>query len=97
MARTGTWILTWGDANALPDEPIAPAQIIGVIGDVPSARWLLRRAMIVRYLTARSPSFDVLTRRVALVYRVRAVWREGPVVFVRTALRALFRRLSMLK
>jgi hypothetical protein len=95
VARSATWILTWGDANPLPDQPITPTQLIGVIRDAPAAPPSLGRAMLLQYLTARSASVDLLTRRVAFVYRVRAVWRQGPLGFATTALRAIFRRLSI--
>ena len=95
VARTATWILTWGDANPLPDQPIAPSRLIGVIREVPAVRRSLRRAMLLRYLTLGSASVDLLTRRLAVVYRVVSVWRRGPLVFLRTGLRAIFRRLSI--
>src|SRR5258708_36994374 len=43
VARTPVWLLTWGDNNPLPDEPIAPDLVIGVIRAVPPAPQSLRR------------------------------------------------------
>jgi hypothetical protein len=95
VARTATWILTWGDANPLPDLPITPSQLIGVIRDVPAVRPSRWRAMLLLYLTSRSVPVDLLTRRVALVYRVSSLWSQGPLVFVGAAAQAIFRRLSI--
>ena len=47
VACTADWVLTWGDANPLPDEPIAPPRLIGVIlGQVPAVPRSLRRATV---------------------------------------------------
>jgi peptidase S24-like protein len=92
VARSSSWLLTWGDNNPLPDDPVEPARIIGAIRDVPAAPKSLRRKMLLWYLGSPNLPVEVLTHRVKLVYRVRTVWKQGPLVFARTLLRALLRR-----
>ena len=92
VARSSTWLLTWGDNNPLPDDPVAPIRIIGAIRDVPAAPKSLRRRMLLWFLGSPNQPIEVLTHRVRLVYRARTVWKQGPLVFARTLLRALIRR-----
>jgi hypothetical protein len=94
VARTAAWLLTWGDNNPLPDEPITLIRIIGAIRDVPAAPKSLRRRMLLWFLGSPNQPIEVLTHRVRLVYRARTVWKQGPLVFTRTLLRALLRRIS---
>jgi Peptidase S24-like len=94
VARTASWVLTWGDNNPLPDEPVTPIRIIGAIRNVPAAPKSLRRRMLLWFLGSPNQPIEVLTHRVRLVYRVRTVRKQGPLVFVRTLLRALHRRIS---
>lgn len=91
VARTEAWLLTWGDANPLPDEPIAPERVIGTIRSVAAAPRSLRRALLLRALAPRSLPIELLTRRVRLVYLLRSTWAQGLVVFTTKALRAVFR------
>src|SRR5262245_57766853 len=86
VARSASWLLTWGDNNPLPDEPVAPSRIIGAIRDIPAAPKSLRRKMLLWFLGSPNQPIEVLTRRVMLVYRVRTVWKQGPLVFARTLL-----------
>ena len=92
VARSATWLLTWGDANPLPDEPVPPARIIGLIRDVPPARKSLRRSLLVFFLRSPRQPVELLTRRIRLVYRVRALWKQGPLAFAGALLRAFLRR-----
>jgi hypothetical protein len=92
VARTATWLLTWGDNNPLPDEPVTPTRIIGAIRDVPAAPKSLRRSMLLWFLGSPNQPIEALTHRVRLVYLARTVWKQGPLVFARTLLRALIRR-----
>jgi peptidase S24-like protein len=92
VGRTASWFLTWGDNNPLPDEPVTPVRIIGAIRDVPAAKKSLRRRMLLWFLGSPNQPIDVLTHRIRLVYRARTVWKQGPLVFARTLLRALIRR-----
>jgi hypothetical protein len=94
VARTSTWLLTWGDNNPLPDEPVMPVRIIGAIRDVPAAQKSSRRRMLLWFLGSPEQPIEVLTQRVRLVYRAQTVWKQGPLVFARTLLRALIRRIS---
>ncbi len=92
VARSATWLLTWGDANPLPDEPVPPARIIGLIRDVPQARKSLRRSLLVFFLRSPRQPVELLTRRIRLVYRARALWKQGPLAFAGALLRAFLRR-----
>jgi len=94
VARSATWLLTWGDANPLPDEPIEPMCVIGSIRDVPAAPHSRRRALLLRFLGSPRTPIGLLTRRVRLAHRMRAAWAQGPLVFTKKALRAVFRRRS---
>jgi signal peptidase I len=92
VARSATWLLTWGDNNPLPDELVTPARIIGVIRDVSAAPKSLRRKVLLWFLGSPNQPIEALTHRVRLVYRAQTVWKQGPLVFARTLLRALIRR-----
>jgi hypothetical protein len=94
VARSETWLMTWGDANSLPDFPITPDYVIGAIRD---ARRLPRswyRSLLLRVLAPPSAPADRVTRRVQLVYRVRSHWRHGPLDFAGAVLHELIRRLT---
>jgi hypothetical protein len=93
VARTASWILTWGDNNPLPDEPIAPERVIGTIRGVPAAARSLHRRVFLRLLGAPRQPIDVLTHRLRLVYRARTAWGQGPLVLAGLLLRALLRRM----
>jgi hypothetical protein len=94
VARTASWLLTWGDANPLPDEPIELAQVIGVVRNVPVAPRSLPRALLLRLVAPPTVPMELVRYRVRLVHRIRSTWRQGPLVFIRTAVRAVARRLS---
>jgi Peptidase S24-like len=94
VARSATWLLTWGDNNPLPDEPIPASRAIGVIRDVPTTPKSLRRRMLLGFLGSPNQPIEVLTHRVRLVYRAQTVWKQGPLLFARSLLRALLRRIS---
>jgi hypothetical protein len=87
------WFLTWGDNNSLPDEPIVPASVIGVIRDLPKPQYPLRRRLSLWLLGSPRQPIEVLTHRVRLVYRAQTVWKQGFPVFAGTLLRALLRRM----
>ena len=91
VARTATWLLTWGDANPLPDDPIEPMRVIGIVHNVPAAPRSLRRAILLRLLVSPRLPLNVLSRRVRRFYGMRAAWAQGPLVFAGKALRAVFR------
>jgi Peptidase S24-like len=94
VARVASWLLTWGDANALPDEPIELAQVIGVVRNVPTAPRSSQRALLLRFIAPPAASVERVRYRVHLVHRIRSTWRQGPLVFIGTAVRAVARRLS---
>jgi Peptidase S24-like len=94
VARTETWLMTWGDANPLPDEPITPTHVIGAIRNARAAPVSVRRSLLRRLLASPSAPADIVTRRVRLAHRIRSVWGQGPRVFAATVLRAVIRRLS---
>src|SRR5882757_11292516 len=64
VARGGTWLLTWGDNNPLPDEPIVPTSVIGAIRDVPNPKYLLQRKLLLWFLGSPRRPIEVLTHRV---------------------------------
>ena len=67
VARTAAWLLTWGDNNPLPDEPIAPELVIGVISDVAPGPKSLRRRLLLRFLRSPAQPIERLTQRVRRV------------------------------
>ena len=93
VGRSAIWLLTWGDNNPLPDDPIAAALVIGTIRDVPVAPPSMRRRLLLWCLGYPRQPIEVLTHRLRLVYRARAVWKQGPLVFAGTLLRAVLRRI----
>ena len=93
VARSPAWLLTWGDANPLPDEPIAPGQVIGAIRQGHARNGSLSRFLLAHLFASSRMPLDRLTERVRLAYRVRAAWAQGPVPFCAKVLRALQRRL----
>lgn len=93
VLRSDDWLLTWGDNNPLPDDPVSLARLVGTIREVPPASRSLRRRLVLWFLGSPRQTIDALTYRVGLVYRARAVWRQGPLVFAGTLLRALLRRI----
>jgi hypothetical protein len=93
-ARSGTWLLTWGDANWLPDEPVDSADLIGVVRGVASGPKSLLRVIVARAFATWLCPRDRLAPRLRLAYRVESLWQQGILVFSRTAFRALRRRLS---
>jgi len=94
VLRSDDWLLTWGDNNPLPDDPVSFARLVGTIRDVPPASRSLRRGLVLWFIGSPQQSIDALTYRVRLVYRARAVWKQGPLVFAGTLLRALLRRIE---
>lgn len=93
VACSPTWLLTWGDNNPLPDEPIVPTSVIGAIRDVPIPQYPLRRRLLLWFLGSPRLPIEVLTHRIRLVYRAQTVWKQGSLVFAGTLLRALLRRI----
>ena len=84
--RAATWILTWGDANPLPDEPVSPACIVGIVKDIPAPPRSFGRAIVRHLLGSATTPVDVLTRRICRLYRIKTVWAEGPLAFARAVL-----------
>jgi len=91
VARGDTWSLTWGDANPLPDEPIAPLRIIGSIRDAPAGPRSFLRALLLRLVASPRTSHERLTRRIRLIHGMRTAWTQGPVFFAGKALRVVLR------
>jgi len=94
VARTASWLLTWGDANPLPDEPIELGQVIGVVRNVPAALRSLRRALLLRYVAPPTAPMERVRYRVRFVHRIRSTWRQDPLAFIGATVRAVARRLS---
>jgi len=92
--RSDSWLMTWGDANALPDEPILPTCVIGALRNTRPAQRSLYRSLLLRLLAPPSAPAALVTRRVRLAYHLRALWRRGPLVFAGAVFRAVVRRLG---
>ena len=92
-AKSEGWLMTWGDANPLPDEPILHDQVIGTVRNPRNELPSLRRSLLRRFLAPPSAPLDRVARRVRLVHRIRSVWKEGPLVFAGTVVCAVVRRL----
>jgi hypothetical protein len=93
-ARTSKWLMTWGDANWLPDEPVDSADLIGVVRGVTAGPRSFLRIMVPRVFATWLCPVDRLTPRIRLAYRVELLWQQGILDFSRAAFRALRRRLS---
>ena len=91
VARSSTWLLTWGDANALPDEPISASQVLGAIQQRSARRDSMGRALMLWAFASPRASMAQLTERVRFAYRVRAAWAQGPLKFLCKAVRAALR------
>lgn len=82
-ARSKDWLMTWGDANQLPDPPIDGACCLGAIDGAPAAPRSRRRAALMSMLVLpRTISLEDLARRVRFLYRLRHAWTRGPAYFV---------------
>ena len=93
-ARAGDWLLTWGDANWLPDEPVAASHIVGVVPGVASGPRTLLRAVVTSVFATWMCPVDRMGARIRFAYRVEWLWRQGIPFFAGTAFKALRRRLS---
>lgn len=93
-ARAGSWLLTWGDANRLPDEPVDSSQVVGVVPSVARGPRTFLRLVLPRVFATWLCPVDRLGARMRFAYRVEWLWQQGLPVFAGTALRALRRRLS---
>ncbi len=93
VARLHGALLTWGDANPLPDEPVESERAIGTIQDVPRHAPSAYRGALLRWLGASSGDATQVRRRLQLAYRLRGAAAAGPVGFVRKAVRAIGRGL----
>jgi len=93
-ARAETWLVTWGDANALPDFPIMPAYVIGTVRNARPAPRSLYRVLLLRFLAPAAAPADRITRRVRLLYRIRSAWELGFLASAAKLLRGTRRRPS---
>jgi hypothetical protein len=84
VADDGRWLLTWGDANLVPDDPVdAARQLVGVVAAVerdgvmspvpPPPRRALKRALLKVVAPAGSSGYP----RAVLLRRVVALGRGG--------------------
>jgi hypothetical protein len=96
------WMLTWGDSNPLPDDPVDDSSRVvgtvirverdGMMQDIPSGPKFPRRAWILRFAAPRNAGADTVRRRVSLLYRIRANAAVSPLAILGKVLRKLFRR-----
>lgn len=89
VASRDSWLLTWGDANPLPDEPVdADRQLLGVVGGVhrngrieavpPDQRSLFRTLLLWLVLFGVGNRSEHAARRILLAHRVLRLVRAGP-------------------
>lgn len=98
----GTWLLTWGDANPLPDDPVDDAgRVVGTVSrierngamqEIPPGPSSLRRALILRFALPRNAAPGTVRKRLSLLYRVRANVSLTPLAILGKVLRKLFGR-----
>jgi signal peptidase I len=93
-ASAGNWLLTWGDANWLPDEPVDSSHVVGVVPGVASGPTTFLRLVVPSVFATWLCPVDRLGPRMRFAYRVEWLWRQGIPVFAGTAFKALRRRLS---
>jgi hypothetical protein len=93
VARGATWLLTWGDANPLPDDPIEPQCVIGAIRNTPAPPRSLRRALFVQLAARPTARIERVTRRVRVAHRIRSEWMSGPIGFFGATVRFVARRI----
>jgi hypothetical protein len=93
-ARAGPWLMTWGDANWLPDEPVEVSGVIGVLCDIGPGPRTLFRWTLPRIFATRLCPVERLTPRIRLAYRVQSLFGQGVLAFSKVAFSALRRRLS---
>ena len=91
VARSASWLLTWGDANLLPDEPIRPMDVMGAIRQDARSWRSASRGLLIRLVAGPGTSLDRVTQRVRFAHRIRAAWAQGLLAFSLKALRALIR------
>jgi len=94
VARLREEVLTWGDANPLPDEPAEPQRLIGIIKNAPSYALSGYRRALLAWLGASTGDPELVRRRLQLAYRLRGAIAAGPFGFMRKALRAARRGLG---
>lgn len=88
VARLRDGIVTWGDANPLPDEPAEPWRVIGTIKDAPPYAVLGYRRTLLRWLGASTGDMARVRQRLHLAYRLRSAITVGPAGFVHKVIRA---------
>ena len=91
VARSANWLMAWGDANPLPDLPVSPECVVGVIRDVPAAAPSLWRTALVRTVTRGTVSIAVLNSRMRRLYLLRTAWTMGPRLVLGKAWRKLIK------
>jgi hypothetical protein len=91
VARCGGALITWGDANPLPDFPVEFARIVGTIRQVAPRPASLYRAVVLIWLS--TDDLAKMRRRLQFAYRLQGALTAGPIVFARKAWRALHRTL----
>jgi hypothetical protein len=96
VASAPEWLLTWGDANRLPDEPIEPSRAIGSVRNAPLAPRSRYRAILLWLLISPHMSIETLKRRVRFLLKIRMACSMNPFALARRIYRAVVRRLLLL-
>jgi hypothetical protein len=94
VADGGAWLLTWGDANPLPDEPFDKSALLGAVVGVERAgamssvptfsRSLWQRALLFGLVPSGAPR-ERVAARVRLIHRMRHHARGGAAHVARRA------------
>jgi hypothetical protein len=94
------WLMTWGDANPLPDDPVDDwKRVVGTVSQIerdgamqliPQGPSSLRRTLILRLTAPRNADAATVRRRLSFLYRVRANLVLTPSAIARKILRKLF-------
>jgi hypothetical protein len=91
VARCCGALITWGDANPLPDVPVEPASVVGTIRSVPPVPASLYRTAILSWIGTEE--LIKVQRRLQFAYRLHGALAAGPVGFVQKIRRVLLRTL----
>ena len=91
VARCCDALVTWGDANPLPDFPVESERVVGTIRQIPPGPASLYRAAILFWIC--TDDLAKMHRRLQFAYRLHGALAAGPLGFARKAWRGLYRTL----
>ena len=86
-------LVTWGDANPLPDFPIDTERVVGTIRGIPQRPASFYRSAVLFWIATND--LAKTHRRLQLAYRLHGAVAAGPLGFARKAGRSLQRMLHL--